>query len=416
MKSDALVLGAGMVGVSIAYHLAQRRQSVCLMDRREPGRETSFGNAGIIQREAVVPHAFPREISTLLNILGNRRVDVRYTPAGIVNAAGPLLSYRSHSAPPSHARIVPEYASLIGLSLDAHADMIEAARAEALIRRDGWMEVFRTPQALSTRLKVANEIATRFGIVFEAVDGEALRAYEPELDVAAIGAVHWRDPWTVSDPGALVAAYAELFAREGGEFVRAEILSISPHGNGWQVATSEGTLEAEEIVLALGPWAEQWLLSLGYRLPLFVKRGYHMHYAPVGQEPLRHWLMDAEIGYLLAPMRAGIRLTTGAELAPLNARPQYAQLKAAEAAARTLLPLGDRLESTPWMGARPCTPDMKPVIGPAPHHAGLWFAFGHAHQGFTLGPATGKLLAAMMDGEQPAIGMAPFSAERFLHR
>jgi D-amino-acid dehydrogenase len=148
-------------------------------------------------------------------------------------------------------------------------------------------------------------------------------------------------------------------------------------------------------------------------VPLFVKRGYHMHYGARDNARLRHWLMDSETGYLLAPMRAGIRLTTGAELARHDAQPHYQQLAAAEAVARTLFPLGDRLDPQPWMGARPCTPDMKPVIGPAPGLPGLWLAFGHGHQGFTLGPITGQLLGQMMDGEPTEVDMAPYRADRF---
>ncbi|MHB0777511.1 NAD(P)/FAD-dependent oxidoreductase [Halomonas sp. WWR20] len=414
MAHDTLVLGAGMVGVGVAYSLARRGRSVCLVDRSAPGRETSFGNAGIIQREAVAPHAFPREMATLWRMLGNRGVDIRYTPAGVLHAAKALLGYWHHSAPSAYARIVPEYASLIALSIDAHAQMIEAAGAEALVHREGWMEVFRTPAALARREAEAHEYRHRFGVGFEALDTRALRRREPDLAASAIGAVHWQDPWTVADPGALVAAYAGAFEAEGGEVMRATVQSLERHGSGWRVTTDQGPLEASEVVLALGPWADVWLKRLGYRLPLFVKRGYHMHYTAQGEARLHHCLLDAETGYLLAPMRAGIRLTTGAELAPRDAPASYRQLEAAEAAARRLFPLGERLEATPWKGARPCTPDMKPVIGPAPHHPGLWFAFGHAHQGFTLGPATGQLLAAMMHGETPAIDMAPFRAERFL--
>ncbi len=157
-----------------------------------------------------------------------------------------------------------------------------------------------------------------------------------------------------------------------------------------------------------------WLESLGYRLPTFVKRGYHMHYGAAPERHLQHWLLDAEVGYILAPMRAGIRLTTGAELAALDAPPAYGQLAAAERVARALYPaLGERLEEIPWKGARPCLPDMKPVIGPAPRHPGLWLAFGHAHQGFTLGPVTGRLVAEMLEGEPTAVDMQPFRADRF---
>ncbi|WP_280563776.1 FAD-binding oxidoreductase [Chromohalobacter sp. 48-RD10] len=414
MKHDTLVLGAGMVGVGVAYHLARRGHRVGLVDRRAPGRETSYGNAGIIQREAVAPHAFPRDMRTLWRMLGNQGVDIRYTPRGVMQAGRALWQYWQNSAPESYARIVPEYASLIELSIASHAEMIEAAGAEDLIRRDGWMEVFRTPGALESRFSEAQALEERFGLTYEALDARELREREPDLDAQAIGAVHWRDPWSVADPGALVAAYARAFEAEGGECLQGEIQAITRHGEGWRVTTDAGAFEARDIVLALGPWADEWLTTLGYRLPLFVKRGYHMHYATRDEATLHHWVLDAETGYLLSPMRAGIRLTTGAELAPRDAPPGFAQLEAAERTARGLFPLGQRLESRPWKGARPCTPDMKPIIGPAPRHKGLWFALGHAHQGFTLGPATGQLLASMMEDEVPAIDMTPFRAERFL--
>ena len=98
MARQTVVLGAGMVGVSIAWQLQKRGYQVTLVDRRQPGRETSFGNAGIIQREAVRPYPFPRDMKTILSVLPNRRVDIRYRPAGMVNADSPLLSYWHHSS------------------------------------------------------------------------------------------------------------------------------------------------------------------------------------------------------------------------------------------------------------------------------------------------------------------------------
>ena len=413
MAREIAVVGAGMVGVSVAWHLARRGHSVTLVDRREPGRETSFGNAGIIQREAVRPYAFPRDIATLLRVLPNRQVDIRYRPGGMLQAAGPLLRYWHNSSKARYQQIVPEYASLIGLSLEAHAPMIEAADAERLVRREGWLEVYRTAAELDARAAAARDDQQRFGIRHRVLDAAALAAFEPCLAEGLAGAIHWQDPWTVADPGALVQAYARSFEAEGGRVQQAEVTGIERQGSGWRIATSEGALEAEQLVMAMGPWSRDWLRELGLEIPLFVKRGYHMHYATSGEATLRHWVMDAEVGYVLAPMQAGVRLTTGAELERLDAPPHLAQLEAAEQAARRLIPLGDRLEAEPWKGARPCTSDMKPVIGPAPGKPGLWLALGHGHQGFTLGPATGRLLGQMMDGETPDIDMAPFRVDRF---
>ena len=138
-------------------------------------------------------------------------------------------------------------------------------------------------------------------------------------------------------------------------------------------------------MIALGPWSDVLTQALGYDLPLAVKRGYHMHYRPAGEARLNHPVLDTERGYFLAPMRQGIRLTTGAEFARRDAIKTPVQLGRAEPIARDLFPLAERLDTEPWMGARPCTPDMLPIIGKAPRHANLWFAFGHAHHGLTLG-------------------------------
>jgi D-amino-acid dehydrogenase len=153
--------------------------------------------------------------------------------------------------------------------------------------------------------------------------------------------------------------------------------------------------------------------ALGYDFPLAVKRGYHMHYRPAGEARLNYPMLDTERGYFLAPMRRGIRLTTGAEFAMRDAIRTPVQLGRAEPIARDLFPLAERLDTEPWMGARPCTPDMLPVIGRAPCHDNLFFAFGHAHHGLTLGAVTGRLVAEMICGEAPFVDPAPYSPERF---
>jgi D-amino-acid dehydrogenase len=172
-------------------------------------------------------------------------------------------------------------------------------------------------------------------------------------------------------------------------------------------------VEAAEVVVALGAASGRVTAPLGYAPPLFGKRGYHMHYGLRGNAVLHRPVLDTDSGFLLAPMRAGIRLTTGAEFAHAEAAPSPVQLERAEPVARGLLPLAERLDGAPWMGVRPCTPDMLPIIGRMPGRTNAWCAFGHAHQGLTLGPTTGRLLAEMMTGEAPFVSPEPYQPARF---
>src|SRR6202008_5027996 len=117
------------------------------------------------------------------------------------------------------------------------------------------------------------------------------------------------------------------------------------------------TVRAGAAVVALGPGSDDVLQSLGYRYPLGVKRGYHRHFAAQGNATLNRPVLDAENGYALAPMKAGIRITTGAEFARRDAPPNPVQLERALASAREIFPLGETVDRDIWLGRRPCLPD-----------------------------------------------------------
>jgi D-amino-acid dehydrogenase len=415
---DVIILGAGIVGVAAGIHLLRRGRSVTLIDKNQPGRETSFGNAGIIQREGVRPHAFPRDLAMLMQVGLHLSTAARYEPLALPRLAPALLKYWWASSPESYRKVVQSYAPLIGRSIVTHADLMAQAgpEAEALVSKSGWLLAFRSDKGLQHEAEKARADQAEFGIAHRVVEWPELKAMEPDLKGGLAGAIHWTDPWTVRDAGALVGEYFKLFQRLGGSFVSGAASGLTQDSGVWTAEVGGVRHSGKQAVIALGPWAPDVLDRLGYRLPLFVKRGYHMHYGTEGGARLNQLILDAEVGYVLAPMARGIRLTTGAEFAMRDAAPTPIQLGRAESAAKELFPLGERLDPEPWKGARPCTPDMMPIIGKAPRHEGLYVGIGHAHHGFTLGPATGELLAQAMTGEQPAIDVKPFGMERFVSR
>ncbi|CAN7260637.1 FAD-dependent oxidoreductase [Rhizobium sp. LjRoot30] len=414
MTSEIFVLGAGIVGVSVALHLQERGRSVVLLDRNAPGEGASFGNAGLIERASVIPYAIPRDWRALLGHASNRNAAVRYDPAFLPRIAPWLLGYWRASHPDRLKKIASELLPLIEACLGEHERLVDAAGLSHLLRRDGWIEVVRSAATLEEAGRRSADMQATYGLASDVLDRQALTRLEPALRSAAIGGIHWRDPFTVSDPGALTKGYAALFEARGGTILREGVNHIAPEGAGWRIATENRSHSSAEVVVALGAYSNTLLSPLGYRIPLVAKRGHHMHFRPEGEATLRHSVLDEEIGYVLSPMTAGIRLTTGIELAAPDAPANRIQLDRAERRAREIFQLGMPVEDKPWLGLRPATPDMKPVIGPANRHPGLWLAFGHAHHGLTLGPATGRLLAELMTGETPFADPSPFDIGRFL--
>jgi D-amino-acid dehydrogenase len=412
-KVDAVVLGAGIVGICVALHLQRRGREVALVDRRGAAEETSFGNAGLIQREGVYPYGFPHDFGALLRYSFNRTIDAYYHPSAVWQLAPFLWKYWRHSRPARHERIAHAYAKLIEHCVAEHDVLATEANAHGFIRRQGWMKVFRTERERDVRYAEAAKWKREFGVDYRALDRAQLQEAEPHLAPVLTGALHWTDPWSVDDPQGLALAYLALFESRGGRLLQGNAASLAASGGQWQVRTGDGDLVARDAVIALGPWADTLTRALGYDLPLAVKRGYHMHYRAAGHAKLNHPVLDHERGYFLAPMQRGIRLTTGAEFARRDAIKTPVQLGRAEPIARDLFPLAERLDTEAWMGARPCTPDMLPILGRAPRHANLWFAFGHAHHGLTLGPVTGRLIAELVTGQTPFVDPSTYRADRF---
>ena len=412
-RKDIVVLGAGIVGLCVALHLQKRGRAVALVDRRGVAEETSFGNAGLIQREGVFPYGFPHDFGALARYALNRTIDAHYHPSALAKLAPFLWQYWQHSRPGRHAEVARVYAKLIEHCVSEHEAMVAEAGAGDLIVRGGWMKVYRSARERDLRFAEAEGWKKDFGVEHRKLDAKALQDAEPYLAPVLVGALHWTQPIRTIDPQALGQAYLKHFESLGGEFLQGNAASLEADGEGWKLRTAKGPLEAGAAVVALGPWSDVLTRALGYALPLAVKRGYHMHYRAAGEAVLNHPILDVERGYFMGPMRRGIRITTGAEFALRDAIRTPVQLGRAEPIARDLFPLAERLDAEPWMGARPCTPDMLPIIGPAPRHGNLWFAFGHAHHGVTLAAVTGRLIAEMVTGEAPFVDPLPYAAGRF---
>lgn len=411
-QTDVMVLGAGIVGLCLALKLQERGREVVLVDRGEPGAATSLGNAGLIERSSVFPYAFPRDFKTLRRYALGQSTAAHYHWRALPSLFPWMKRYWQHSSPMLYPQAIQGALPLIEHSWTEHLPLIEAAGAQTLVNEHGWIKVFRTDESARQSTDMA-QASLSHGLQVRVLSSAQLHALEPALKTGLLGGVHYPDSRQIQDPQALSLAYLRLFELRGGRFIKGDARRLQAISTGWSVKTDAGALQAKQAVLALGPWGEDMARQLGYPLPMGRKRGYHMHFSAEGHH-LQHTIVDVDHGYALAPMRQGLRLTTGAEFAWRDAPATPVQLDRIEPIARALAGLGERLDTKPWLGSRPCTPDMLPILGPAPQHPGLWFSFGHAHHGLTQAASSGRLLAEVMCGETPFADPATYRLERFL--
>ena len=414
-----LVVGGGIVGVCNALALQRSGYRVSLIDRGTPGRETSYGNAGVLSESSVAVLNSPGLLKALPKLLLGRSNGLRYSPLFVMKRLGWMLRFLAHCTPRQWRAAARALRELQVLSLAQHKDWIAEAGVRDLLRHGGWMKVFRSEASFAgyaAELALCDEVGVRYTVF----DREQLRQVEPGLKPIYEKAVLFDDTCGVSDPAALTDAYLALFTAAGGTVVEGSVAGLRQIGNaqggGW-VATLAGdgefTLEGDGVVLAAGAWTAEIAGWLGYDLPLGWERGYHLHLAPADGPQLKRAVNDMDGGFVIAPMQQGVRITSGVELTDRDAPPDHTQIRASVAMAREAHDMKAEIETEPWMGRRPTMVDSLPVIGPAPRHRGLWFNFGHQHVGLSMAPGSALAITAMVDGTAPPLDTTPFRADRF---
>lgn len=413
-KAEVLVLGAGIVGVSTALELQRRGIGTTLIDRQEPGLGASFGNSGVIQREAVLPYAMPRNIITLTSTVLGRNTAARLHWPSIPAMLPFLLRYWWHSAKTRHYALATPYATLIERCMVTYERAMEGTDAKNLLSPDGILDGYRSRRAFETARREADIMAERFNLPLTHLEGtQAIRQILPHIAPEFCAVTQYYQSVIVSDPHALLLKLFQKFKKLGGQFATADAMDLTRTQTGYSVPGKDRPLEGKHVVNALGAHAALLSAKFGLKPPIGLKRGYHIHFEPDPDAPFTATLADQAYGYVLTPKAAGIRLTTGAEFASLATPPSPVQVEQTEPIARKLHPLGRRLETTPWMGIRPCLPDMMPVIGEMPDQKNHWCAFGHGHQGLTLGPVTADIIADAIEGKSSKLNLEPFSPNRF---
>ncbi|MDP4022609.1 FAD-binding oxidoreductase [Methylobacterium sp. NEAU 140] len=413
--ADIAVVGGGMVGLASAIALRDRGLDVVLCDPGEARARTSYGNAGVVSRGSILPMASPALWGKLPAYLRNAdsALRLRYThlPRILPYALHFMAAARESRWRAAAAALLP----LTGAAYGAHERLAARAGTTDRLGRTGWLKVYRTEDAFAAAA-LERDILAGHGIAFEILDGGALREAEPALVRPFARAMLLTETGSVREPGRLVEACEALFAGLGGRRVRGAVSALAPEGGGWRVGLGDRAVRARQVVLAAGAASGGLAHGLGYRFAVAAERGYHRHYAlHPDSPPLTRPVLDTGAGSILSPMGEGrVRVLSGVELNARGAAPDHTQIEAASREAAGTLRLGGPLDNEPWLGSRPATPDGMPVIGRAPRHDGLIFAFGHGHIGLSTGPITGEIVADLATGRDPAIPIAPFAPERLL--
>ncbi len=401
-----LVIGAGVVGLSIALAVQARGLPVTVIDRDGPAAGASAGNAGAFAFSDVMPLASPRIIQQapkwLLDPLGPLSVP----PAYALKIAPWLWRFWRASFPAQVAASTKAIIALMAHAQDTLDPFLAQAELTPMVRRKGQLQLYEGAREFRASL-TGWALRSENGIAFDHLEGAAIADIQPGLAPRFTHAT-WTPNWhSVTDPLAYTRALADRFTQRGGVIQRAHARALQAGG----VDTDSGP-KTGRVVLAAGAWSHHLARTLGARIPLETERGYNTTLPP-GAFDLRTHLTFGGHGFVVSPLDIGVRVGGAVELGGLDLPPNMARANAMLRRAKSFLPGLDISDGTQWMGFRPSLPDSLPAIGPLRGNPDMICAFGHGHLGLTQSTATATIVADLLTGRRPALNISPFSPDRF---
>lgn len=411
----AIVIGAGIVGVSTALELQKRQWSVTLVDRLAPGEGCSFGNAGILAAQAVVPVPMPGLMSKAPSMLFDPESPLKWRLSSLPSTLPWLLEFRKACNAAKATRTADAMKALYNSSVELHEAFAREAGVMDLINPGRYLYVSRNAAGIDTEKGLSWTLRRERGAEIEVFRGAALREVEPELAPDYQIGVRVGPMAFTLNPFRLTQSYARLFEKKGGTIERADVSALKPDGARVAVETSAGRLEAETVVVAAGAWSLKLVKPLGLDLLLVAERGYHMTFPHAGIK-LNHVISELDRQFAVTPMEMGLRVAGTEELGLADDPPAWRRAEVLKKQATRMFPNARLTDGSQWMGPRPGTPDSLPAIGPLPGHPNIFIAAGHGHLGLTGGPNTGRIVASMASGERLNIPLEPYAPDRFSKR
>jgi D-amino-acid dehydrogenase len=411
-EQGIVVVGAGIVGASVALALQRDAHQVTLVDREAPCAGASFGNAGAIVNASCPPTAMPGAVVNALRMLSRPLSPLAIRPAYLHKLLPWLLRLVLESR---RSRVIENAANLHALTRRSIAGwqlLTNGTDFSNLINEGGWLKVYDSARSFAATCD-SRDLMDANGVPYDILSSNDIQDLEPNLAPIFERGIFQRDSLWLSDPHRVVQGMVDLFVARGGTFKQFDVQSVDIHDERIMFGNSTNTMRADKAVICAGAWSNSLARQLGDKLPMDTERGYHLMLPAENNRLLKRPIMSGEHSFVLVPMDNGLRLTGLVELADIDAPPDYRLIRRLIPAALKMLPGINGAEESVWMGCRPSLPDSLPVIGVSKRSKNVLYAFGHQHLGITLGPASGLIISDMIAGRDPGLDLEPYRPDRF---
>jgi len=412
-KKKVIVIGGGIVGLSSAYYLIEEGHEVQVIDKGKLDSGASHVNAGYLTPSHIIPMAAPGMVAKGVRWMFNASSPFYIKPRADLNLVSWGLKFIRACTPEHVHRSMRSLLEINLFSKKLYLEMQQTRNFDFHLESKGLLMAYKTKKAKHEEEQIVGW-AKDLGIEVNHYERDAILNLQPNAPMDIDGAF-WYESDAHSTPELFMKNLKEYLEGKGVQFtLETQVTSIKTKGKHiCSVETDQGSFVADEYVIATGAWSENILKNLGIRLSVQAGKGYRLNVLQPSGIELPAILLEAKVA--VTPMQGFTRFGGTMELSGINHNINTKRVAAIAQAARDYYPnitipqsALDEVQS----GLRPLSPDGLPFIGRHSAIENIVLATGHSMMGWSLGPATGKLISELVSNQTLSMDLKPFNPQR----
>ena len=412
MKKVAII-GGGVVGLCSAYYLTKEGYEVTIVDQSSMDHGASFVNAGYLTPSHFMPLAAPGVMKQGLKWMFNSASPLFIKPRlnrSFLEWAWAFNKSCSEENVSNSVRVIKEF-NLWSAELFSEIKKEEGFTFQ--LENKGLLVLCKTEKMLTEELYLS-QLAMKEGLEVRSLSASEIKKIEPEVNIDVLGAIHYHCDWHTT-PHEFMQEMQTWLRLKGVTFLKNEkVLDLETSGGKVKkLITANGTVTADEFVLAAGTWSDLLSRKLGIRIPLEAGKGYRINVDQATGIGTPAVLAEAKIA--VTPMNGFTRFAGTMELSGINHKINPIRVGAIANAAQNYYPelvITKEQQLGAACGLRPVSPDGKPYLGRSSKCDNLIIATGHAMMGWSLAPATGKYISEVISEKKTSMNLDAFHPDR----
>jgi len=413
---NIIVIGGGIIGLSSAFYLQRSGHTVTVLDKDGFTDNCSYGNLGYVCPSHFIPLAAPGIVWQGIKWMFNSRSPFYVQPSLNISLIDWGLKFMRSATQKNVEDAAVPLKEIAVFSQEEYKQWENIAGFDMAFEQKGMLEMFKT-EKVAHHAAATVETGKRLGLDVELVDAKGLQLLEPGTTINALGAINFKCDAHLY-PDKLMASLKRYLTQQGVQLITGETSGFEKmNGRVSKVICGDVAYAADDVVIATGSWSRAIAAMLQTKIPLMPGRGYSFTLNnPMNK--LNHPAILTEGRVAITPFEQGAKMRYGGTMEVVNIKtpPRYHRVEGIIAAVKDFLPefkLEMPAKENIWFGYRPTSADGLPYIGKIKRYKNVTVATGHAMLGLSLGAGTGKLVAELVNNEQPGVDLKAFEVERF---